>query len=130
MTRAVLVTAVMLLAAVAPADVGEVHSARAPAVDAAPPGPSVEARLAEIQRRIQAALIYPPVARWHKLEGETLVRFEIAHDGEPQEIRVHRSSGAGLLDRAAEGAVAAAAPLPWVYGLLEVPVRFDLDERR
>lgn len=99
-------------------------------VDAAPVGPSVAERLAEIRRRIQAALEYPPLARSQRLEGETLVHFDIEHDGTPRGVEVHRSSGRPSLDRAATRAVDAAAPLPWVYGRLEVPVRFELDERR
>lgn len=108
---------------------GPVQSVRARIVDGPPPAPRVEERLREIRRRIQRALVYPPVARSQALEGETLVRFEIAHGGATREVRVFRSSGMPTLDRAAARAVAAAAPLPWVYGLLEVPVRFELDAR-
>ena len=99
-------------------------------VDATPRGPSVVERLREIRRRIQRALVYPPLARSQELEGETLVRFEISHGGGAREVRVHRSSGMPTLDRAAVRAVEAAAPLPWVYGVLEVPVTFELDARR
>jgi protein TonB len=99
-------------------------------VDAMPQGPSVAARLAQIRRRIQAALVYPPLARMQRVEGEVLVRFAIEHDGTPRDVAVHRSSGKPSLDRAAVLAVAAAVPLPWVYGKLEVPVRFELSERR
>jgi TonB family protein len=108
---------------------GPVQSARARIVDGVPPAAGVEERLREIRRQIQRALVYPPVARSQALEGETLVRFEIAHGGATRDVRVFRSSGMPTLDRAAARAVAAAAPLPWVYGLLEVPVRFELDAR-
>ena len=60
----------------------------------------------------------------------TRVRFDIAQDGEPHGIVVHDSSGLPSLDRAAEAAVRDAAPLPWVYGRLEVPVLFSLERRR
>jgi outer membrane biosynthesis protein TonB len=80
-------------------------------VDASPPRALASERLVEIQRRIQAALRYPPAAR-------------------SREIVVHDSSGLLSLDRAAREAVTAAAPLPWVYGRLEVPVVFALDRRR
>jgi len=99
-------------------------------VDAAPPGRSVAERLAEIRRRIQAALVYPRLARLQKLEGEALVRFDIDADGTPRDVELFRSSGMPSLDRAARSAVEDAAPLPWVYGRLEVPVRFELDRRR
>lgn len=109
---------------------GAVRTAEVRLVDALPQGPSVAERLAEIRGRIQAAVVYPPLARLHHLEGETLVRFDVEHDGTPQLVVVHRSSGKPTLDRAASGAVLRAAPLPWVHGRLEVPVRFELQERQ
>ena len=99
-------------------------------VDASPPYAHARERLVEIQRRIQAALRYPPAARAREIEGTALVRFDIDNDGTPREIVVQHSSGLLSLDRAARAAVAAAAPLPWVYGRLEVPVVFALDRRR
>jgi TonB family protein len=99
-------------------------------VDAVPQGPSVQERLEEIRRRIQAAVVYPPLARAELLEGEALVRFDIDTAGTPRDVVLQRSSGRPSLDAAATRAVAAAAPLPWVYGRLEVPVRFSLDARR
>jgi TonB family protein len=142
--RLVLVGALALAAA--PARTGAQELAAAPAqtgaqelaaersqarlVDAVPRGPDVSERLATIRARIQAALVYPPGARWRRLEGETLVRFAIDPRGTPLQVVVHGSSGHGALDRAAQRAVHAAAPLPWVYGRLEVPVRFELSGRR
>lgn len=99
-------------------------------VDAVPHGPSVQERLEEIRRRIQAAVVYPPLARAEQLEGEALVRFDIDTSGTPRDVVLQRSSGRPSLDRAATRAVAAAAPLPWVYGRLEVPVQFSLETRR
>ena len=104
--------------------------ARTPAVDLAPMGPSIASRLAEIRRRIQAALEYPPIARWQDLEGDALVRFEIGAEGRAHDVRVVRSSGVPLLDAAAARAVLAAGELPRVYGPLEVPVSFELATRR
>jgi len=108
-------------------ELAAVESLEVRLVDAVPQGPSVAARLAEIRRRIQAALVYPPLARMKRIEGEALVRFEIEHDGTARDVVVHRSSGKPSLDRAAALAVAEAEPLPWVYGRLEVPVRFELE---
>ena len=128
---ALLATALLLDPAAADAGAeGTVQAARARIVDGELRGPGIEDRLREIRRRIQRALVYPPVARSQELEGETLVRFEIAYGGAAREVRVYRSSGIPTLDRAAVRAVGAAAPLPWVYGVLEVPVRFELDARR
>jgi protein TonB len=108
----------------------EAGLARLAAQDAAPRGPGVEERLALIRERIQAALLYPPLARTRRLEGAAAVRFQIARDGVPRELALAASSGHAILDRAALAAVEAAAPLPWVYGLVEVPVRFELAARR
>jgi periplasmic protein TonB len=99
-------------------------------VDVAPSGPSLDARLAEIQRLIQEALVYPPIERKRGAAGEALVAFHIDSAGRAASIELARSTGHPLLDRAALRAVAAAGPLPYVYGRLEVPVRFQLDAER
>lgn len=125
------VAAALLAAAGAPpasADPLPVADARRPAIqDAVPPRPSVAERLAEIRRRVQEALVYPPPARWRDLTGETLLRFEIGPDGRARGVRVVRSSGLPPLDAAAKRAVVAAGVLPRVYGPLEIPVRFELE---
>jgi TonB family protein len=131
--RRALAIGALLAAAAGPAAAQDFAAAEASEVrfvDAVPAGPSVEERLEEIRRRIQAAVEYPPLARSERLEGEALVRFDIDAAGTAREVVLHRSSGRPSLDRAATRAVAAAAPLPWVYGRLEVPVRFSLDTRR
>jgi TonB family protein len=108
----------------------EIGAVRAVAQDAVPPGPRLDERLRAIRERIQAAVVYPPLGRMRRLEGLAQVRFAIAADGRPQELAVAGSTGHAILDRAALAAVEAAAPLPWVYGLLEVPVRFELSRRQ
>jgi protein TonB len=99
----------------------------APWLDAVPQGPSVAARLEEIRRRVEAALAYPPDARWRDQGGAALVEFEIGSDGRAREVRLARSSGLASLDRAATRAVEDAGELPYVYGRLRIPVRFALD---
>jgi TonB family protein len=98
--------------------------------DAMPQGPSVADRLAIIREKIQGELEYPPLARLHDSDGDALVRFEIDRSGNAENIRVVRSSGHDQLDTSAIHAVEAATPLPWVYGLLEVPVHFELISAR
>lgn len=111
--------------------VGDEGVAERPDVDAAPRGPSVDERLAEIRRRIQAAVVYPNAASARRLEGVAMVGFLIdRQSGLAQEIRVVGSSGHPSLDRAAERSVVRAGELPWVYGQLEVPVRFNLADAR
>ncbi|NNL67466.1 MAG: energy transducer TonB [Myxococcales bacterium] len=104
--------------------------ARVELVDALPSAPSVDARLEIIRKRIQDALVYPELARRHGQAGDVRVRFEISSQGRAHGIATTGSSGIWLLDRAAERSVREAAPLPYVWGRLEVPVRFDLDAAR
>jgi len=124
-----LAVAIALISGALPAG-AEPRVAVARFVDAAPQVPSAEQRLREIRRRIQAVLVYPPLARSDALEGTALVRFDVERDGTPRRSVVHHSSGRPSLDRAALRAVDASAPLPWVYGRLEVPVRFELEPRQ
>ena len=107
---------------------GTALSARAGEIDAAPdPGPPVNERIAEIHRRIQAVVVYPEMARRHGLSGVSRVRFDVGGEGRARNIEVAGTSGFGVLDRAARRAVVEVVDLPWVYGRLEVPVRFSLD---
>ena len=94
--------------------------------DVVPQGPSLDERLTAIQRRIQAVLVYPPVARRRRTEGTALLAFEIGADGRARRVAVANSSGFAALDRAALRAVRAVDQLPYVYGRLEIPVRFEL----
>jgi len=104
-------------------------SAKPPVVEDAIPGePTVAARLAEIQRRVQQAARYPAIAASRSVEGETLVAFEIERDGRPFAIETRTTSGSRALDRAALLAVEDAGSLPWVYGRVVVPIRFELTD--
>lgn len=114
------------LAGAQPATAPSVDAAPPLATDLAAPGPSLEARLDEIRQRVQAALEYPPIAKRRAITGETIVSFAIDAQRRAEAVRTERSSGFPTLDRAAEQAARAAAPLPWVYGRVEVPVRFEL----
>jgi len=127
-----LACAALLLGSAGAADDASVPiaSARAadakPALDLAPEVRSVAERMAEVRRKVQAAASYPPIARKRGVEGEALVAFEIASNGTPHDAATLQSSGSVLLDRAALAAVEQAAPLPWIYGRVAVPVRFTL----
>jgi protein TonB len=108
------------------ADPPSVAARSAPGDDVVPQGPSLDERLAAIQRRVQAALVYPPLARRRRTEGTALLAFEIGADGCARRVSVANSSGFAALDRAALRAVHAVDQLPYVYGRLEIPVRFEL----
>lgn len=101
-----------------------------PKIDAPPPaGPSVADRLAAIQARVESILVYPALAKRRGIMGETAVEFSIDARGHARDVATRQSSGSPALDRAAERAVREAAPLPFVYGRLVIPVRFALDPR-
>jgi protein TonB len=97
--------------------------------DAAPRGPSFAERVDAIRARVQAALVYPPLARRRRVEGTSLVAFEVGADGLARGVAIAASSGSEQLDRAAARAVHDAGKLPYVYGRLEIPVRFRLEGR-
>lgn len=98
-------------------------------VDALPLGPSPQARLEEIRRRVQEAVVYPPRARELGLEGTTRIQFQVGNDGLAREVAVVDSSGHALLDHAAERGALDAGQLPPLYGRIRIPVRFELDGR-
>lgn len=84
----------------------------------------------------QAARLYPAALRERGIEGQVLLRVQVAEDGRATEVRVQRGSGWRLLDQAAQALALACRYLPararsqeqllalssWV----EVPVRFTL----
>lgn len=106
------------------------HGAAVLGVDGVPAGPSVAERLEEIRARLQAALVYPPIARRRGLEGTSRIQFVIGPDGRAKDVRTAASSGHALLDRAAERCAADAGELPRILGRLEVPIRFSLEAER
>lgn len=96
--------------------------------DGVPLGPSLDEQLAEIQRRVQEAAIYPAIAIARGVSGETEVAFTVDANGTPHEVHVFRSSGHVSLDRAAQRAVLEAGVLPLVHGHIAVPVHFVLED--
>ncbi len=104
----------------------EPHPADPALIDAIPAGPSAQERIEEIRRRVQAALVYPPAARRRGISGTTRIQFEIGAHGEAMAVETVESSGSRLLDRAAEQSARDAAPLPYVFGRLRIPVVFEL----
>lgn len=123
-----LVALVALVLGGSPARPGSLAAADLPAwqVDAMPAPRPVEARIEEIRRRIQDATEYPERARRLGLTGTTRIRFQVRPDGRADGVETVGSSGSALLDRAAEQGARRARALPYVYGRLEVPVRFGL----
>ncbi|HIE08539.1 MAG TPA: energy transducer TonB, partial [Armatimonadetes bacterium] len=77
-----------------------------------------------IKSRIEKAKRYPEEARLAGAEGRTTVSFVVGPEGVPSSIKVVKSSGSPLLDRAAVETVKRAAPfLPYPKSLRGKPIR-------
>jgi protein TonB len=97
-------------------------------------GSALDGYYAAVRRRVDAAKQYPQIAQQRRIQGRVLVSFGLTLDGqligEPQLVK---SSGYGLLDRAALRAVRRGAPYPEFPGkaedlpkLLRIEVTFIL----
>jgi len=80
--------------------------------------------------------IYPRIARESGWEGTVLVRVAVQPDGSPGLIKVRKSSGHEVLDKAAIEAVkkwkfspAKDGNIP-VRSVVEIPINFDLRKQR
>lgn len=80
-----------------------------------------------IRNSIEKAKIYPVPARRMGMEGTVYIGFRISPQGEPQNMRIIKSSGFRILDAATVDIVKRAAPFPGVDAPVEVPVVFKLD---
>jgi periplasmic protein TonB len=81
------------------------------------------------------AVHYPPAARQARASGTVLIRAVVDTDGHVREVRVDRSSGYSLLDKAAGEAVLGALFRPYIHNgiarlaIVIVPVEFNLRTR-
>lgn len=66
----------------------------------------------KVVRKLRRAIRYPAEARRKRLRGEALVTFVVSRNGSARSIRVVRSSGSAILDKAALATVRRAAPFP------------------
>jgi protein TonB len=66
----------------------------------------------KVVAKLRRALRYPADARRQKLRGEAMVGFTVNADGGTRGVRLLRSSGSAVLDKAALDAVRRAAPFP------------------
>jgi len=83
--------------------------------------------IAAIRAAIERAKSYPPLARMRGIEGAVTIQFRIGAKGNPEEIRIVKSSGFEILDTAAKKTLLQASPLPPIKGALEVPITFRID---
>ncbi len=108
------------------------------AAEQTPDSSAQTAAAAELRGRIESELAryfqYPLLARREGWEGVVQLRFDVAEDGAIQNIQLASSSGYGLLDRAAQKALAKAAyvavPAALAGGAraIALPVRYRLTE--
>lgn len=66
----------------------------------------------QVVRRLRSSLRYPASARSARLKGEVHVSFVVAANGSAGSVRVVRSSGSPILDKAAMDTVRRASPFP------------------
>ena len=69
---------------------------------------------------------YPRLARERGMEGVVRLRFMLNHSGGVDAVEVVKSSGYEILDSASISAVYRAAPMPYVNGWVEMPMRYVL----
>ncbi|MCK9474148.1 energy transducer TonB [Sulfurimonas sp.] len=92
----------------------------------------IEQYLFKIRAKIQENLRYPPLARRLKIEGESVVRFEISSDGSVNvsSIGIKKSSGHESLDRQAMQTIQDVSPFdapPKEVISIILPVSFNLN---
>ena len=76
---------------------------------------------------IEKVKTYPILARKRGIEGTVYISFRINPQGEPQNLKILKSSGSSILDTATLDIVKKAAPFPYVDSPVEVPVVFRLE---
>jgi protein TonB len=109
-----------------------------PAIETAIPGgeetrrdDGYEKALLELRSRIIARKIYPQAARRRNIEGEVVVFLQLNQGGELVELKVMRSSGSTILDKAALSLIEKV--IPYEHGLegglaVEIPIRYSLTD--
>ncbi len=65
-----------------------------------------------VRRKIESSKKYPVSAQKAGIEGRTSVKMVILKDGRLKKVELVKSSGRGILDRAARQSVRDAAPFP------------------
>jgi TonB family protein len=69
---------------------------------------------------------YPRLARERGMEGVVRIRFRLDPSGNVEHIKVVQSSGFKILDSASVSAVYRAAPMPYVNGWVDMPMKYVL----
>jgi TonB family protein len=80
-----------------------------------------------IRSSIERAKTYPLLARKRGIEGTVYISFRVSPQGQPEDIKILRSSGSSILDTATLELLRRAAPFPYVDSLIEVPIVYRLE---
>ncbi len=80
-----------------------------------------------IKNSIDKVKNYPLRAKKRGKQGTVYISFRISPQGEPQYLKILKSSGSSILDTATLDIVKKAAPFPYVDNPIEVPVVFRLN---
>ena len=83
-----------------------------------------------IRAAIERAKSYPTLARKRGIEGTVTTAFTISSKGYAENIRIVKSSGSEILDKAAKNTLLKASPFPVVNGGIEVPITFRIEKER
>ena len=81
--------------------------------------------LTEVKRAVEESLHYPRKARMFRIEGTAIVQFIVNPSGKLTELRIFKSAGHPLLDKAAMRAVADAESR-WSHPKGTVRLRFPI----
>ncbi len=81
---------------------------------------------AALAAAIERTKQYPRIARERGIEGIVRLRFRLSPSGAVEKIEIIQSSGYEILDTASIGAVYRAAPMPYVGGWIDMPMRYVL----
>lgn len=79
-----------------------------------------------ISMAIERVKTYPILARRRGIEGTVHISFNIMADGNPHGIKILKSSGFSILDKATVKVVEKAAPFPLIASRIELPVAYRL----
>jgi len=81
---------------------------------------------ASLAAAIERTKNYPRLARERGIEGVVRVRFRLTSFGTVEKIEIVQSSGSPILDEASISTVYRAAPMHYVSGWVEMPMKYVL----
>ncbi len=81
-----------------------------------------------IRSAIEQAKTYPYIAVRKRLEGTVVTEFIINSRGQPENIKILKSSGYEILDSETRKIIKRAAPFPHIKEPIEIPITFSLRE--